>query len=140
MITYTEVVKRMKCPSCSGLDLRVSKRHPRFSFLYEARGYERYRCRSCRHAFWEKPPANSDESTRRKRQRGWSSSIQSQARRRVIEVAIFVIMLLIFVMAIRYMINKGDAPSPAGFLSTPSFSSGTLLALASRTDLNLRGV
>ena len=116
----------MKCPSCGGLDVRASKRNPRFSFFYQARGYERYRCRSCRHAFWGKPPASVDESIRRKRQRGWSGSIQSQARRRVIEVAVFITMLLIFVMAIRYLINKGDA-SPAGFLFTPSFSSGTLL-------------
>ncbi len=112
----------MKCPSCGGLDIRVSKRHPTFSFLYEARGYERYRCRDCRHAFWEKPPVNAEEGIRRKRQRGWSGSIQSQARRRVIEIALFVTMLVIFVMAIRYLINKSDSPSPAGFLPLPSLS------------------
>ncbi|MGA7411944.1 MAG: hypothetical protein WBW33_15810 [Bryobacteraceae bacterium] len=120
----------MKCPSCGGLDIRVSKRSPRFSFLYEVRGYERYRCRGCRHAFWDKPPANTDESIRRKRQRGWSGSIQSQARRRVIEIAVFVTMLLIFVMAIRYFINKGDSPSPAGLLLLSSLSSQTPVSTA----------
>jgi hypothetical protein len=116
----------MKCPSCDGLDVRLSKRNPRFSFFYQARGYERYRCRACRHAFWGKPPANADESNRRKRQRGWSGSIQSQGRRRVIEIAVFITMLMVFVMAIRYFINRGDAPSPSSFLFTPSFSSRTL--------------
>lgn len=106
----------MKCPSCGGPDVRVSKRQPRFSFFYQAQGYERYRCRDCRHAFWEKPPASPDERIRRKRQRGWSDAIQSQARRRVIEIALFVTMLVIFVMAIRYIINKSDSPAPASLL------------------------
>src|SRR5271165_3570352 len=106
----------MKCPSCGGLDVRVSKRSPRLSFLYKAGGYERYRCRECRRAFWEKPPANTDEQVRRKRQRGWSHSLQTRARRRTIEIALFVTMLLIFVLAIRYLINKGDTAGPSGFL------------------------
>jgi hypothetical protein len=109
----------MKCPSCGGPDVRVSKRNPRFSFFYQAQGYERYRCRGCRHAFWEKPPASPDERIRRKRQRGWSDAIQSQARRRVIEIALFVTMLVIFVMAIRYIINKSDSPAPASLLESP---------------------
>ncbi len=113
----------MKCPSCGSLDVRVSKRSPRFSFLNHARGYERYRCRECRRAFWQKPPVNLDERTRRKRQRGWSHTIRSQSRRRTVEVAIFVAMLLIFVLTIRYLINRGDAPAPSSLLVPPSFSS-----------------
>jgi len=106
----------MKCPSCGGPDVRNSKRNPRFSFFYLARGYDRYRCRECRHAFWEKPPANLEERKRRKRQRGWSHFFQTQARRRTIEVVLFATMLLIFVLAIRYLISKGDSASPAGYL------------------------
>jgi hypothetical protein len=120
----------MKCTFCGGLDVRLSKRSPRFSFVQHARGYERYRCRDCRRAFWAKPPVDVDERNRRKRQRGWSHTFQTPGRRRVIEIALFVTMLVIFVLAIRYLISKGDAPGPSSFLFTPSFSSGTLLTTA----------
>ncbi len=116
----------MKCPSCGGLDIRLSRRSPRFSFFYEVRGYERYRCRECRRAFWGKPADDLDERTRRTRQRGWSRAIRTQGRRRTIEIAIFITMLMIFVLAIRYIINKGDA-TPFSFLSSPACSVGPLL-------------
>ena len=112
----------MKCPSCGGLDVRISKRSSRFSFFHHARGHERYRCRECRRAFWEKPPVDPDERTRRKRQRGWSHTLRTQSRRRTIEIALFVTLLFIFVLAIRYLISKGDATAPTGFLLPPSFS------------------
>jgi hypothetical protein len=96
------------------MDVRVSKRRPRFSFLYEVRSFERYRCRECRRAFWGKLAVNPEERARRKRQRGWSHALQTQGRRRTIEIALFITMLLFFVMAIRYLINRSDAPTPAG--------------------------
>jgi hypothetical protein len=112
----SEVVKRMKCPSCGGVDIRASKRHPRFGLFYEALGYERYRCRECRNAFWKRPPDNLEERNRRRRQRGWSPFFQTRSRRRVIEVALFVTMLLLFFFTIRYLVTKTEGSSPAGII------------------------
>lgn len=107
----------MKCPSCGALDVRTSKRQPGFAIFYTVRGYERYRCRECRHSFWDKPPkVNDEERIRRKRQRAWGAFIQSRKRRGLIEIALFVGMLLVFYVAIRYLVNKTDTPPPSGIL------------------------
>lgn len=96
----------MKCPSCGVADVRPSNRKPRLGFVHQLRGYERYRCRACRHGFWEKLPNNPDERLRKKRRRGWAPFFQTTARRRVIEIALFVTMLLIFFLAFRFIVNR----------------------------------
>jgi hypothetical protein len=100
----------MKCPACGGLNVRASRRTPRLGFINQIRGYDRYRCRDCRKAFWEKLPANPDERVRRKRQRGWAHFVQTQGRRRFLEITLFLTMLLIFAMMIRILINRDDSP------------------------------
>jgi hypothetical protein len=95
----------MKCPSCGRPEVRPSKRKARFGLIYQLRGYERYRCRECRYAFWEKLPDNPDERLRMKRRRGWAPFFQSQGRRRAVEIGVFVLMLLIFIFAFRYFVG-----------------------------------
>ncbi len=107
----------MKCPSCGSLDVRLSKRQPLFAFVRTLQGFERYRCRGCRHAYWEKPPKNDEERIRRKRQRAWGSFIQTRNRRGLIEIALFIAMLVIFFVAIRYLVTKtGEGSPPAGIV------------------------
>jgi hypothetical protein len=113
----------MKCPSCGSLDVRLSKRQPPFGFVYTLQGFERYRCRGCRHAYWEKPPKNDEERIRRKRQRAWGSFIQSRNRRSLIELALFIAMLVIFFVTIRYLVTKtgeGSPPAGIGLISPPT--------------------
>lgn len=111
----------MKCPSCGSLDVRASKRQPAFAFIHTIQGFERYRCRACRDGFWEKSPKSDDERMRRKRQRAWGSFIQSKRRRGVIEVLLFLTMLAIFFVTIKYLVSKTEGPSqsPAGLLLVP---------------------
>jgi hypothetical protein len=108
----------MKCPSCGTPDVRPSKRQHSFAFLRTVRGFERYRCRECRHAFWAKPPKDNDERIRRKRQRAWGAFIQSKRRRNFFEITLFIAMLVIFFVTIRYLVNKtGEgSQSPSGIL------------------------
>lgn len=109
----------MTCPSCGSPNVRVSKRNPTFAFIHQMQGLERFRCRECRNAFWDKPPKNDDEERiRRKRQRAWGSFIQSRRRRGLIEITLFIAMLLIFFVTIRYLVNKTEGPSqaPSGVL------------------------
>jgi transposase-like protein len=106
----------MKCPFCSALEVRLSRHSPRHAFLYEAFGYEKYRCRECRKAFWEKTPDGDEERKRRKRQRGWGQFFQTRARRRLIEITLFLTMLIVFFFAIRYMVSRTEVASPAGFV------------------------
>jgi hypothetical protein len=116
----------MKCSSCGSFDVRLSKRHSTFSFFNQIKGLERYRCRECRHSFWEKPPSSNSEKIRRKRARAWSPFFQTRGRRAFIEVTLFVAMLVVFFFTIRYLVSKSEPPGPVGSVSPAAVSLGVL--------------
>jgi hypothetical protein len=120
--TIKDISNKMTCISCGSHDIRLSNRHSAFKFFYQLRGWERYRCRECRHAFWQKPEASDSERIRRKRNRAWAPFFQTRGRRAFLEITLFIGMLIIFFFAIRYIVNRTEPPGPTGLFLIPSSS------------------
>jgi hypothetical protein len=99
----------MNCPTCNSPTVRRSHRN-RWLFVFDwLTGHQVFRCRACRRRF-HRFGVRSDRKNRRKDQR---------LRRWIIEAAIFVIMLVLFLAFLRYLTREHSAPDTSGALSAP---------------------
>jgi hypothetical protein len=99
----------MNCPKCNSPTVRRSH-HNRWLFVFNwLTGRGAFRCRACHHRF-HRFGARSDRKGRRndKRMRRW-----------IIEAAIFVLMLVLFLAFLRYLTREHGAPDASGALSAP---------------------
>lgn len=98
----------MKCPKCDSPEIRPSSRSKWLDIFESKLGREAYRCRKCRHRFY----ANLEPGAASGAKRTTSKSKHEVRRgtRRVrpwmVETAIFVIMLLLFYVFLRYLTRE----------------------------------
>ncbi len=105
----------MKCPKCGSTELRKS-RHGKLSDVVQALfGRNAYRCRSCRVRFHtaeslESPGSASRDGAGPRRQHHKRKRLSRGFRRRLVEVAVFVLMLIVFLVFLRYL-TREQAPA-----------------------------
>ncbi len=120
----------MKCPKCGGTELR-SSRHARWSDAFHTSfGRRAYRCRSCRARFHAAESPESPTAGPELKKNGTSLKhrhkgklVSKRAGRHLIEAAVVVLMLIVFLVFLRYLTRE---QSPA---SEPEsgYTAGSLL-------------
>ncbi len=99
----------MICPTCNSTEVRRSRRfHWGDSFSW-MRGRHAYRCRNCQTRFYGRegasPARRKSGSFRRKLWRK-GGGIPKTLRRRLIEVGIFLLLLVVFYLFLRYLTRE----------------------------------
>ena len=124
----------MNCPKCNGTEIRVSRHAKAMDVFYRTRGQEAYRCRKCRHRFYDVRSAvaknaastpsgdktKSRQSSRSGRSSFWRVSSRQRKRiwQRVTLLAIFAAAFLIFWFFLRYITTERipSEGTPTGFM------------------------
>ena len=105
----------MKCPKCSSTELRKSRHGSWADAMHKLMGRHAYRCRSCRARFHSaesleaSTPASRDSGTPRHQHK--NRHLGKTLRRRLLEVAVFVVMLVIFLVFLRYLTREQSPAS-----------------------------
>ena len=104
-------------------------------FWHRLRGERAYRCRTCRKRFYvsdlvgEPRPVEPKREHKHKHHRGRdrrSSSLpklrhlRASTRRRLVEAAVFLVMLVVFYVFLRYIVQERPAGEPSAALAGPS--------------------
>lgn len=118
----------MNCPTCASPDVRSSKRSSWDGAVPFRGAQQPYRCRSCRVRFFiaepqSEPAAKPARSSHHRRsssgglRRTWKKLMKGQARRRLINVAIFASSMALF-LALLYLviIRMGTREEPTAQL------------------------
>lgn len=99
-----------KCPTCGSEEVRRSRRKSLLSMVQRWRGLRRYRCRECRHVFYNQlSPGEHEVSLQRSqrlRERLAARSKRSNKhtlRRRATELLLFLCLVVIFYAALKYL-------------------------------------
>ena len=100
----------MNCPRCSSANVRLSTEHSLSDAFHSLMGHWAWRCRQCRRRFHAGESPSANQAARRNappRHRKQRAIIRSRhRRRRVIEVAIFSLLLIIFLLFLRYLTRE----------------------------------
>jgi len=110
----------MKCPKCGSASVRESRRGKWNDPVHRAVGQTAYRCRDCRARFYFAEPPESRSSKNSSRRRRRAAHAHRGIQRRFLEVALFVIALVLFLVFLRYITREQVPPSDSGQLSIPS--------------------
>ena len=114
----------MTCPTCASTEVRRSRRFRWGDLFLRIRGRHAYRCRSCRTRFHGKEGAAPAHRSRsggfRRKLRHGGERISKRLRRRLVEVAIFLLMLVVFYLFLRYLTRETTPSENSG--SVPHFS------------------
>jgi len=109
----------MKCPGCGSTSLRASRQREWNDAIPALLGRRAYRCRSCRTRFHAAappedaaPPGSAESPLPSRRRRRWR--IPRRLRRRLLEVAVFALLLVIFLMFLRYLTRERTPASESG--------------------------
>lgn len=84
------------CPKCESRDVRRSRSHHSFDFVYRWRGMEMYRCNECRRRFHAPPPA--DPSVKRHRR-----TDKRKLFRWGLDAVLFVVLVAVFYSIIQFV-------------------------------------
>jgi DNA-directed RNA polymerase subunit RPC12/RpoP len=89
----------MKCPTCGSENVRASQRSSIKDVFFRAAAQQAYRCRDCRARFYlaENKADRHHASGQRSRKK---------RKRKLVEIAIFVAMLAIFLLFLRYLTQE----------------------------------
>jgi len=109
----------MTCPKCGSNNLRQSRSGNWLDIFHRAARQDPFRCRDCRHRFYasnsgetaDSSTTDAKSSKRSHRPKPW---IGKRTRRRLVEAAIFVAMLLLFLVFLRYLTQERTPPSDSG--------------------------
>jgi hypothetical protein len=100
--------------------VRRSRRFKPLDALWFAAGRKPYRCRDCRTRFYRTDSAAVSRSSRRqaRSEKRRAVHFSTRLRRKVLQAAVFLLMLLIFLVFLRY-ITQERYPSSAGVIPCP---------------------
>jgi hypothetical protein len=124
----------MNCPKCNSTEVRLSTR-ARWFDRFLAFGRQRFRCRNCHRRFHarEKAGPSADASgtapISKRPQKHRHKPLSKPSKRRLLEAAIFVVMLALFFVFLRYLTRE---PVPDSPVSGASFELNTRIASAVR--------
>ncbi len=111
----------MSCPKCGGINVRRSRRSTWVDALYAFSKRKPFRCRDCRSRFYapESNAASDVTPPARKKHRssdhhGPKPLFSKRARRRLIEVVIFGVMLILFLIFLRFLTREQAPASESG--------------------------
>ena len=101
----------MICPGCGSTEVRKSRRSRWGDLFPRIRGRQAFRCRSCRarfHGAAEAAPAASRSRSGGlfRGHRHGPGRGSKRLRRRVLEIAIFLLMLVVFYLFLRYLTRE----------------------------------
>ena len=99
----------MICPACNSTEVRRSRRFHGGELFSWIRGRHAYRCRSCRALFYGREgaaPVHRRSGGLRRKLRHKGEGISKSLRRRLIEVSIFLLLLVVFYMFLRYLTRE----------------------------------
>lgn len=102
----------MNCPKCGSAEVRRSHHHKTRDLLESPFGRIAYRCRKCRNRFYADNDGTPVQHRPRSRNSGPKRGTR-RLRRWMVEAAIFAIMLLLFLVFLRY-VTREPSPSPQG--------------------------
>jgi multidrug efflux pump subunit AcrB len=115
----------MTCPKCRSSEIRAS-RSSRWSDIFQrVRGREAFRCRKCRQRFFasQSSALGSQQVVQSKHthrhSRLMSRRTKKRLSRRLIVIAIFAVMFVIFLFFLRYLITERMPASDSGAVSSP---------------------
>jgi hypothetical protein len=113
----------MNCPKCGSAEVRPSTR-ARWFDPYFAFGRQRFRCRGCRRSFYAREkaglPADASRmpSLSKRSQKHRYKPLSKRNQRRLLEALIFVVMLALFFVFLRYLTREPNPVSGAFMLDT----------------------
>ena len=116
----------MTCPQCSSSDVRRSRESSSKDVLQSLLGRQAFRCRKCRHRYFAFPSrqfaVKNPDGTARKIQ---SDPIGKQRKmrrvfRRIIQVAVIVVMLSLFGFFLHYITGDHVPKSDAQDMGSPN--------------------
>ena len=112
----------MSCPKCGCKEVRRSRRHKWVDTFHAVRQRKAYRCQECRARFYAKESGHASEtraSIQKKHQTHTHRPSQlggKRLRRRLAELVIFGVMLVLFLLFLRYLTRETMPGSESGRL------------------------
>jgi len=109
----------MNCPKCASTDVRLSRQAKWGDIFYGFSGRRAFRCRDCQLRFFAVDPGGHSSSSNAHPHDG--IRMRKRLRRRILEVTIFAIMLVIFFVFLHYL-TREQAPGGDSSTNVPSLT------------------